>query len=147
MNKRNKKGISLIVLEIMIIIMVIITSTVIISIRENNPMQEAELSVDRNNMLVYREEYNAYLALKYKVDPHYDIKQINATAKPHGEDEFIEEYPNDDLNKYIPSYDAYLYEDLLEIKEGKIYFDKDIAEKFKIYDFVKKMFIEKTNTP
>ena len=131
--EQNKKGISLIVLIVMILIMAIIAATAIFSIKENNPVTEAEKTVDKSNMLVYKEEYNAYLANQYKKYPNFNKKNINAKAVYHREDEELDEdegyiekeYDENDLNRYIPTYKYYIYEDLLEIINGEIYYRKE----------------------
>ena len=71
MNKKRtseKKGISLIVLVITIIVIIILAVAVILSIANNNPIENAKEARFRNDMKVIEEELNLYIAKKYADD-------------------------------------------------------------------------------
>ena len=61
----EKKGISLIVLVITIIVIIILAVAVILSIANNNPIENAKEARFRNDMKVIEEELNLYIAKKY----------------------------------------------------------------------------------
>ena len=61
----DKKGISLIVLVITIIVIIILAVAVILSIANNNPIENAKEARFRNDMKVIEEELNLYIAKKY----------------------------------------------------------------------------------
>ena len=64
----DKKGISLIVLVITIIVIIILAVAVILSIANNNPIENAKEARFRNDMKVIEEELNLYIAKKYADD-------------------------------------------------------------------------------
>ena len=66
--KSDKKGISLIVLVITIIVIIILAVAVILSIANNNPIENAKEARFRNDMKVIEEELNLYIAKKYADD-------------------------------------------------------------------------------
>lgn len=153
MNKINKKGVSLIALLVMILIMIIIAGTAIVSLTENNPIKQTKVSVRQSDMVIFKEEYNTYLANQYKRNPYYDKKVINATAVEHLETQNDDteddrtDYPDNDLNHYIPSYRYDHYKNLLEIKDGEVYFDEEIAKNLEIDKFLIGMFKVKNTAP
>ena len=64
----EKRGISLIVLVITIIVIIILAVAVILSIANNNPIENAKEARFRNDMKVIEEELNLYIAKKYADD-------------------------------------------------------------------------------
>ena len=61
----DKKGISLIVLVITIIVIIILAVAVILSIANNNPIENAKEARFRNDMKVIEEELNLYISKEY----------------------------------------------------------------------------------
>ena len=64
--KKNKKGISLIVLIISIIVIIILVSTIMLTVTKNNSISNAKEATFKQNMLTIQDEYAIYLSNKYK---------------------------------------------------------------------------------
>ena len=73
----EKRGISLIVLVITIIVIIILAVAVILSIANNNPIENAKEARFRNDMKVIEEELNLYIAKKYADDLGNSTEVVN----------------------------------------------------------------------
>lgn len=97
----NKKGISLIVLIVTIIVMVILAGVVIVNITENNPMQDAKVTKFKTNYVNMKEELEKNI-LKEEILK----EEINLVS--YGE-----------LKKYMPSMTKEFAKKVV-VKEGKL---------------------------
>ncbi|MEG1989616.1 MAG: hypothetical protein RR136_01300, partial [Clostridia bacterium] len=61
----KKKGISLIVLVVTIIVIIILAGAVILSLTNNNPIEEANEAVFKSNIESYNSEITLYVAKQY----------------------------------------------------------------------------------
>ena len=77
----KKRGISLIVLVITIIVIVILAVAVILSIANNNPIENARKAAFLNDMSALKDELNLYIQKKF-VDTQgsYDASSLSADA-------------------------------------------------------------------
>ena len=81
MKKVRKKGISLIVLVITIIVIVILAVAVILSIANNNPIENAKKASFLNDMTTLKEELNLYTQKKLADSQgKYDVSSLSADA-------------------------------------------------------------------
>lgn len=111
-----KKGISLILLVITIVIMVILATVVILSMSINNPVEGANETVFKSAIDAYKSELKLALIDKYDNKPMYDITEFDAGTWD-GNDANI----TGTIKQYIPSItalDALKY----EIQDGKLIF-------------------------
>jgi len=77
--KTYKKGISLIVLVITVIVLAILATTVIITLSNTNIIQQASRAVFKNDMKNYQEIYEIYLADKMLADRTFKRSELNVT--------------------------------------------------------------------
>lgn len=110
----NKKGMSLIVLVITIIVMIILSGVVIIGLTDNNPIEKAREATFKTDVGTYKEELNSTIINKKYDDRRYDPVVINETDA-------------EEIKKYIPSFKKE-YEGILIIEEGELVFDGGAGE-------------------
>lgn len=107
----NKKGVSLIVMVITVLVMLLIAGAVVLNLVENNPIEESKrtkLQVDVKN---YSLDLDAYIKSKMQEDPDFDETVINAINTT-------------DIKKYIPNFKVE-YEKYLVITSGKLKIKED----------------------
>jgi alpha-tubulin suppressor-like RCC1 family protein len=84
----RNKGISLIILVITIIVIIILAGTTILSLSKNNPIEQANLSVDLNNLATIQEafEYNRLMSTlngQYPVTVNVNPLEIDDVTKSY----------------------------------------------------------------
>ena len=84
----KNKGISLIVLVITIIVIIILAGTTILTLSQNNPIEQANLSVDLNNLATIQEafEYNRLMSTlngQYPVTVNVNPLEIDDVTKSY----------------------------------------------------------------
>lgn len=109
----NKKGISLIVLIITIIIMLILTSIIVLSFSENNPIGKANEAKFKSDLSGFRDELAATHADKSISDPDYVPEDVN-----------VNEGKYTTIKQYIPDITEE-YANILLIKKGKLLYIGD----------------------
>ena len=77
MNKR-RKGISLIVLVITILVMIILAGVVVVSLQKNNPIERAKEAKFKSNVSIYLEELSMTVANRFLLGL---TEKINATGE------------------------------------------------------------------
>ena len=102
---QEKQGISLIVLVITIIVIVILAVTVILSIANNNPIENAKEARFKNDMKTIEEELNMYIAKNY--------------ADRQGTSMGVSNLEGETMVSALPS--TRNYQDKVKIKDGKLY--------------------------
>ena len=105
--KKSKKGMSLIVLVITIIVMITLAGVVVMGLSDNNPVSKANEAVIRSNLASFKQEFFLYIASNMSKNGITDELFIDAVDK--------------DIKKYIPSITE-LYESKIAIKSGKLVF-------------------------
>lgn len=75
-----KKGISLIVLVITIIVIVVLSQAVILSLANNNPINKATEASFKSNYDTYNSELAINLAMKYADSSNFNPSSVNATV-------------------------------------------------------------------
>ena len=108
MNKertRYKKGISLIVLVITIIVIIILAVAVILSIANNNPIENAKEARFKNDIKTIEEDLNMYTLKKYADREIKGIEEVNLS-----EDKMVSALPS-----------SKNYKDKVEVKNGTLY--------------------------
>ena len=76
-NKKSKRGISLIVLIITIIVIVILAVAVILSIANNNPIENAKEATKANNVATDKERINMSVLSSIGTNGEIDVTKIN----------------------------------------------------------------------
>ena len=109
--KKQKSGISLIVLVITIIVIIILAVAVILSIANNNPISNANKAKFQNDLKSIQEEINLYDASQYAKN------QGNYSALSTG---------GDDMKSKLSSVSD-SYKDKVFVVEGKLYLNSDKA--------------------
>lgn len=111
--KKNKRGISLIVLIITIIVVIILASVIIVSINQNNPIKSAKEAKFKSDLSSFRDELEANIndiLIKNADKSEYDI---NVDSGDYG-----------NLRIYIPDITEE-YANKLLIKKGKLLYIGD----------------------
>ena len=111
--KKNKKGISLIVLIITIIVVIILASVIIVSINKNNPIKSAKEAKFKSDLSSFRDELE---------DNINDILIKNANKSEYDINVDSGDYGN--LRIYIPDITEE-YANKLLIKKGKLLYIGD----------------------
>lgn len=111
--KKNKKGISLIVLIITIIVVIILASVIIVSINQNNPIKSAKEAKFKSDLSSFRDELE---------DNINDILIKNANKSEYDINVDSGDYGN--LRIYIPDITEE-YANKLLIKKGKLLYIGD----------------------
>ena len=106
--KKQKSGISLIVLVITIIVIIILAVTVILSIANNNPIENAKEAKFKNDLKTIQEELT--------------LKQASNYVEEHANNKTPSEITIDDLAS------AANYKDKLTIKDGKLCVTSNASE-------------------
>ena len=113
MNKR--KGISLIVLVITILVMIILAGVVVVSLQKNNPIENAKKARVMTDITTFKQEYEQNLAsMLVNNEGEFQKSEINASTY-------------EEMKKYIPSI-TQKYSNNLQIKKGEICFSSDIED-------------------
>ena len=94
MNER-RKGISLIVLVITILVMIILAGVVVVSLQKNNPIEKAKTSKDITNLSAMKEELELYKTNQFMLE-----KNSNITADFNNASKIINNIPSN-LNKKV----------------------------------------------
>ena len=108
MNKKRtseKKGISLIVLVITIIVIIILAVAVILSIANNNPIENAKEARFKNDIKTIEEDLNMYTLKKYADGEIKGIEEVNLSEEA--------------MVSALPS--SKNYKDKVEVKNGTLY--------------------------
>ena len=124
----EKRGISLIVLVITIIVIIILAVAVILSIANNNPIENAKEARFRNDMKVIEEELNLYMSKKY--------------ADSQGASIGLADLDAEEMVKALPSTKD--YKDKVKIVGGNLELTDSASEKER--DWAKKIGIEVEET-
>lgn len=125
--KEKKRGISLIILVITIIVIVVLALAVILTIANNNPIENARKAVFENDIKNMQDELNVYISSKTADSlGKYDVSQLNATTNSLEENgEKVEGKTIKDVINSIN--DKYL--EKIVIRKGKIeYIGEDKKE-------------------
>ena len=101
----DKKGISLIVLVITIIVIIILAVAVILSIANNNPIENAKEARFKSDIKTIEEDLNMYTLKKYADGKIKGIEEVNLSE--------------DDMVSALPS--TKNYKDKVEVKNGTLY--------------------------
>ena len=112
----NKKGISLIVLIVTIIVIIILAAVVVLTITKNNPIENAKEAAFREDVRVFQDELNMYIAKEY--------------TKLQGQrDDKITKLKFDEIKEYIESFSR-KYENKIAIdNDVLVYIGKNEKEK------------------
>jgi len=78
MSKKQRRGISLIVLVITIIVIIILAGSVILSLSSNNPISSATEATFKTNLDSYNSDLSLWLANTYANDPTFNPDTISA---------------------------------------------------------------------
>ena len=96
--RTNKRGISLIVLIITVIVLAILATTVIISISETGIIEKTNAAVFKSDMSNYKELYSVYLAEQLLNNPRFNSSTLNITSE---DTEFTEIFGNNVKEEYL----------------------------------------------
>ncbi len=149
MNKR--RGISLIVLIITILVMIILAGVVVVSLQKNNPIPKAKEAVFKTDIAQYKTELASELSKKYLKNPAFKKDTLN-------------EIEYEKIKQYIKSFNR-KYENILVIREGEITLnswnspfeyqllgsyiqpkiEKELGRKLEVTDFFYELMIPNTN--
>ena len=110
--KKQRKGISLIVLVVTIIVIVILAVTVILVVSKNNPIELAKEAVFKEDMRAYQDELNMYISKKYQESGGWEDPEISA-------DKYTKNGERDSVYTYISSFKK-KYENKIAIKKNQI---------------------------
>lgn len=78
---KKRSGISLIVLVVTIIVIIILAGAVILSLTQNNPINEANEATFKSNVDNYVSDFNLYITKNYsQTGGSFDQKTINKTT-------------------------------------------------------------------
>ncbi|MEG0522242.1 MAG: hypothetical protein RR594_07300 [Clostridia bacterium] len=103
----KKKGMSLIVLVITILVMIILAGVVVVSLSKNNPIEKAGEALFKTDIASFKDELNLSIVTNLSNTSNMQKADINASGK--------------DMLKYIPSMgDKYI--DKLEIVDSELVF-------------------------
>lgn len=111
--KKNKKGISLIVLIITIIVVIILASVIIVSINKNNPIKSAKEAKFKSDLSSFRDELEDNINDILIKNPNKSEYDINVDSGDYG-----------NLRIYIPDITEE-YANKLLIKKGKLLYIGD----------------------
>lgn len=111
--KKNKKGISLIVLIITIIVVIILASVIIVSINKNNPIKSAKEAKFKSDLSSFRDELEDNINDILIKNPDKSEYDINVDSGDYG-----------NLRIYIPDITEE-YANKLLIKKGKLLYIGD----------------------
>ena len=115
---KNKKGISLIVLVITIIVIVILAVAVILTLANNNPIENANKASFQNDLKAMEEEVNLYETDKYK---EANITGVTYTPTTIEGESMVDMFPSTSN-----------YEDKVKVENGKLVIIEDaLSEKEK----------------
>lgn len=101
---QNRKGISLIVLVITIIVMIIIAGVVIISLNDENSVAEAKKVAFQNEIASTQEALEINLKTREMKDSNFDRYSVNATTE-------------DEIKQYVKKVDKEVVK-YLEVQDG-----------------------------
>lgn len=88
--KKDKNGISLIVLIISIIVIIILVSTIMLTVTKDNSISNAKEATFKQDMLTIQDEYAMYLSNKYREKPtEFKQESVNLSG-----DEMVNELPS-----------------------------------------------------
>ena len=112
----KKRGISITILIITIIVMIIISGAVIINLKEDNSVEKADKVVFQQDIKEFSKALDLEMSSSLLEDESFDSYLIN-------------EVTYDNIKKYIPKF-MEKYEDLLVIEHGElVYIGTDEDEK------------------
>ncbi len=121
MNKR-RKGISLIVLVITILVMIILAGVVIVSLQKNNPIEKAKEARFKQDMISFADEYSMYLTNKIAEDSNFNSRTLYASENSM----IYANKPNTAYEKtifdIIPTLKSSKYKTNLEIMQGELFY-------------------------
>ena len=124
--KKNKRGISLIVLIITIIVVIILAAVVILTLSKNNPIESAKEAAFKEDIRAYQDELNMYITKEYQSLAGQRDSKITATG--YEKDSASEEY-NNSVYKYLSSFKK-KYENKIAIENDEIvYIGRDKKER------------------
>ena len=124
----DKKGISLIVLVITIIVIIILAVAVILSIANNNPIENAKEARFKSDIKTIEEDLNMYTLKKYADGKIKGIEEVNLSG--------------DDMVSALPS--TKNYKEKVEIKNGTLYIKSGDALTKDEQNWAKEVGVEKT---
>ena len=121
MNKR-RKGISLIVLVITILVMLILSGVVIVSLSKNNPVEKAKEATFKQDIKSLIEEYTLYLSNKIAEVPGFNHRTLYANKTSLIYADMDPNEKDKTILDIIKSLKGSKYEDNLEIIQGEIFY-------------------------
>ena len=110
--KLTHKGVSLIVLIVTIIVIVILAATVILTLSKNNPIESAREARFKEDIRMFQDELNMYIASEYTKLQGQRDKKITAL-------EYTEKGDKNSVYTYLSSFTK-KYENKIGIKEDEI---------------------------
>ena len=119
MNKR--KGISLIVLVITILVMIILAGVVVVSLSKNNPIEKAKEATFKQDLAQIGEELEMFIATKIAEMPEFKKQTLQADSKRCTYND-IASPKEKNIFDIIPSLKGTKYKDKLEIIQGVLFY-------------------------
>ncbi len=117
--KENKeeRGISLITLAILIVIIIIITSAIVITVVHNNIIGSANETVFKNDLIIYKNEVEAYKTSKYDTEQlYFDEYELNVFDKDELKD-IISSMKQKDIDNFQIIHGELVYSGTSDINE------------------------------
>lgn len=111
--KISKKGISLILLVITIIIMIILAGAIVLDLTENNPIGDATETKFKTDLVAYRDELDVYIS-----DKKVDAARSGLTYDPEDDTE-LDDLSGASMLSVLTNYKDE-YDTKLAIKNGKL---------------------------
>ena len=119
--KKNKRGISLIVLIVTIIVIIILAAAVILTLSKNNPVESAREARFKEDIRNFQSDLSMYLGNQILTDIYGTREKITSSETPSLEE----------MKKYISSFTK-KYEKKLGIEEDElVYFPNEVSTKEK----------------
>lgn len=122
----KKRGISLIVLIITMVVIIILGTAIVVSIARSNIIENAKEAVLKQDLKVFEEELSLYAQNKYlETKGKFDITKLNATESSVI---YTGEGTVEEINIYeiLPSLRNSKYENIITIVDGKIVMNQPI---------------------
>ena len=116
--KKNKRGISLIVLIITVIVVIILAAAVILTLSKNNPVESAREATFKSDIRSFQEDLAMYISKQILKDYYGNRVKITTSEEPK----------LDEMKVYISSFKN-KYEEKLGIeKDELVYFVNKVTE-------------------
>lgn len=119
----NKKGISLIVLVITIIVMIILAGVVLLEFSDDNPIGDANETKFKADLSAYKDELDIYIA-----DKRVDVSRTGQTYDPT-DDTNLDDVTGANVLTYITNFKEDYYSSVKILDGELVYFGTDSIEK------------------